>query len=199
MKIYDITQKIFGCRVFPGDRVPKLYEDIRMRDGALYNLSSFEMCAHNGTHIDAPFHFIENGDMVENIPLSKTVGYCYVAEENGNIDKATAEKILKKAMAFGKDTYKRILIKGKGIITEEGVAAFTEAGIYLLGVEGQTVGPADSPMQVHKILLSQKVVLLEGAVLFEIDEGEYFLNCAPISLNGCDGAPCRAILIKEEN
>ncbi len=55
MKIYDITQEVFGCKVYPGDKEPRIIEEMRMERGDLYNLTSFEMCAHNGTHIDARF------------------------------------------------------------------------------------------------------------------------------------------------
>ena len=50
-------------------------------------------------------------------------------------------------------------------------------------------------MQVHKILLSQNIVLLEGIVLKAVPEGHYFLSAAPLNLAGSDGAPCRAYLI----
>ena len=65
----------------------------------------------------------------------------------------------------------------------------------MIGNESQTIGPIDAPMEVHLVLLGKEVVLLEGIRLNNIKEGVYFLNTAPINLNGCDGAPCRAILI----
>ena len=74
---------------------------------------------------------------------------------------------------------------------------FAGAGICLLGNESQTVGPEDAPMQVHKILLEQDVVLLEGVVLTDIPEGKYFLSAAPVCLAGADGAPCRAYLMEK--
>ena len=61
MKIYDISQEVFSCDVYPGDPEPE--KQILSSTGAddLYNLSAFYMCAHNGTHIDAPFHFLHRG------------------------------------------------------------------------------------------------------------------------------------------
>ena len=58
MKIYDISQKVFSCAVFPGDPEPEKQVIYATAKGDLYNLTSFAMCAHNGTHIDAPFHFV---------------------------------------------------------------------------------------------------------------------------------------------
>ena len=70
--------------------------------------------------------------------------------------------------------------------------------ILLLGNESQTVGPEDGPKAVHDILLGAEVVLLEGIRLDGIPEGVYDLNAAPLNLGGCDGASCRAILIKDK-
>ena len=68
-------------------------------------------------------------------------------------------------------------------------------GILLLGNESQTVGPEESPMEVHLILLGANIVLLEGVRLAEVSEGVYFLNAVPLNLAGADGSPCRAVLI----
>ena len=71
MKIYDISQEVFNCAVYPGDMAPQKIEDMRMERGDLYNLTSFQMCAHNGTHVDAPFHFIKDGKTVEALALER--------------------------------------------------------------------------------------------------------------------------------
>ena len=84
----------------------------------------------------------------------------------------------------------------RGQRLRDAARVFADKGIYLLGNESQTVGPEDAPMEVHKILLSKDVVLLEGLRLSNIEQGEYFLSAAPINIAGSDGAPCRAVLIK---
>ncbi len=197
MEIFDVSQEIFECEVYPGDSTPKKTEDLRISRGDIYNLSSFSMGAHNGTHIDAPFHFFEDGDTIEHIPLKKTVGACYVCEENGEITKEKALEILAAAQAKSPECAKRILIKGKGSITLDAGKIFAAADIYLLGVEGISVGDAAAPMAIHKALLDKKIVLLEGLRLASVDEGLYFLAAQPLKLKGLDGAPCRAILLKK--
>ncbi len=196
MKIYDITQEVFGCKVYPGDMAPVKIENMRMSCGDLYNLTSFEMCAHNGTHVDAPFHFLADGYGVEQIPLEKTVGYCYVFRQDTDMSGGQAQAILDTAKQAHPESAKRILIKGEGIVTPEAARVFAAAGIDLIGVEGQSVGPQNAPMEVHKILLGVNMVLLEGIRLTAVEEGVYFLNAAPLPLGGSDGAPCRAILMK---
>ena len=198
MKIYDITQEVFSCKVFPGDPSPKKTVLSSMEDGALYNLTEFSMCAHNGTHIDAPFHFIKDGKTVDEIPKEAFIGMAYVAEHHGIVSDDDALKIIERAKAQNAEAAKRILIKGDAEVSEEAAKVFAASGILLLGNESQTVGPENAPMAVHQILLSAGVVLLEGIRLAEIPEDVYFLNAAPLNLSGADGSPCRAVLIDTE-
>lgn len=194
MKLYDISQEVFGCAVYPGDPVPKRESLSRMEAGDLYNLTAFSMCAHNGTHVDAPYHFIQEGNTVDQIPLEKTVGLCFVAEWNGILGGEDARRILNRAALAVRESARRILLKGAATVSAEAARMFVGGGVDLIGNESQTVGPEDAPMEVHKILLGADVVLLEGIRLSDVPEGVYFLNAAPLCLGGADGAPCRAIL-----
>ena len=197
MKIYDISQEVFGCRVYPGDPAPEKKTLSSMEKGELYNLTSFSMCAHNGTHIDAPFHFIKDGKTVDNVSLEAFVGMAYVAEHNGTVLYDDAVKIIETAKKQGGEAAKRILIKGNAEVSEEAAEVFAKSDILLFGNESQTVGPENAPMKVHKILLGADVVLLEGIRLSKVPEGIYFLNAVPLNLSGADGSPCRAVLITD--
>ena len=196
MKIHDISQEVFSCVVFGGDPAPKKETLASIDTGDDYNLTALYMCAHNGTHLDAPYHFINDGVTVENIELSKTVGFAYVAEHSGDLTREDAKEILKKASSLNSESAKRILIKGRATVTLEAAELFAEAKIDLVGNESQTVGPEDGPMAVHKVLLGANAVLLEGIRLADVKEGVYFLSAAPLALAGSDGAPCRALLIE---
>lgn len=198
MKIYDISQEVFGCQVYPGDPTPKKMVISSMEKGDLYNLTAFSMCAHNGTHIDAPFHFIKDGKTVDSVSLDTFIGMAYVAEYNGIVSADDATEILEKAKKQNSEAAKRILIKGNAEVSAEAAKVFAESNILLLGNESQTVGPENAPMEVHLILLGAGAVLLEGIRLAEVSKGIYFLNAAPLNLSGADGSPCRAILIAAE-
>lgn len=198
MKIYDISQEVFSSVVFPGDPAPKREILASVQAGDVCNLTAFSMCAHNGTHIDAPYHFLNDGKTVEALPLSKTVGEAYVVHFNGIVSAKDAEHILSLAKAENEECAKRILIGGKVTVSLEAAEVFAKAKIDLVGNESQTVGPEDAPMAVHKVLLGAEVVLLEGIRLEGVPAGTYLLSAAPLSLSGADGAPCRAILIKKE-
>lgn len=195
MKIYDISQEVFKCKVYPGDPKPKKNIISSMENNDLYNLSEFSMCAHNGTHIDAPFHFINDGKTVDEISLDSFIGMAYVYEHNGIVSEKDAIKIIEIAKECNNESAKRILIKGDAVISLEAAKVFARSNILLIGNESQTVGPEDAPMAVHLELLGANVVLLEGICLAEVKEGVYLLNAAPLNLSGCDGSPCRAILI----
>ena len=195
MKIYDISQEVFSCQVYPGDPAPERKVLNSMEKGELYNLTEFSMCAHNGTHIDAPFHFIKDGKTVDAVCLEAFVGMAYVAEHHGIVSGDDAAEIIEKAKALNPEAAKRILIKGPAEVSQEAAEVFASSEILLLGNESQTVGPEDAPMAVHLILLAADVILLEGICLSEVSEGVYFLNAAPLNLSGADGSPCRALLI----
>ena len=194
MKIYDISQEVFSCAVYPGDPQPERQTLYSTEAGDLYNLTTFAMCAHNGTHVDAPFHFLPKGNTVDQMDLHTFVGDCYVARHHGPVSSDDAYAILEKANGAP-----RILIAGKVTVTEDAAEVFASHAIRLLGNEGQSVGPENAPMQVHLILLRRNVALLEGIVLDHVPEGQYFLSAAPLNLAGADGAPCRAYLIPKEH
>ena len=193
MKIYDISQEVFSCKVYPGDPSPEKTALMKIENGDVCNLTEFKMCAHNGTHVDAPFHFIDGEETIDQVSLDKFIGYAYVAEHEGMLGREDALRILEEA----KDC-DMILVKGDSVMTEEGAKVFADAKIKLYGNESQTVGPEDAPMAVHLIMLGAKIVLLEGIRLAEVSVGSYLLDAAPINLGGCDGAPCRVVLIKTE-
>lgn len=178
--IYDITQELFGSVTYPGDTKPERIAVRRMVDGELYNLSDIKMCAHNGTHVDAPRHFLRDGKSIEEIELNTLVGACQVC--------STVSELLS-------SEYERILLRGVTEFDEFTADQILSKNIKLIGVEGQSVGNAN----VHRALLSREIVLLEGIRLEDVPDGSYFLVAAPLKLRDADGSPCRAILLDDVN
>ena len=193
--IYDITQPLFECEVFPGDSKPEKKEVLRISRGDVCNLTAFSMCAHNGTHVDAPFHFINEGKGIDKVNLEKFIGPAYVEKHDGEVTAQDAKDILERAKAKFSGSEKRILIGGNAVVTLDAAKVFADANIDLFGNESQTVGPLNAPMKIHLVLLGAEVVLLEGIRLSKVPDGVYYLNCAPLNLTDTDGAPCRAVLI----
>lgn len=191
MKIYDISQELFGCAVYPGDPQPERFVTLSIKNGDVCNLTAFKMCAHNGTHVDAPFHFYADGKTIDQVDLDRFIGWAYVAEHEGDISADDAKNILNAANGC-----ERVLVKGKAVVTKEAAQVFAEARIKLFGNESQTVGPLDAPKEVHLIMLGAEIVLLEGIRLEKVPVGKYFLNAVPLNLGGADGSPCRATLLE---
>ena len=195
MRVYDISQEVFGCRVYPGDPSPERTVLRSMEDGEPYNLTAFSMCVHNGTHIDAPRHFIRDGKTIDEISADAFVGRAYLAEHHGVVGGDDAAEIIRNARALDPEAARRILIKGDAVVSLEAAEVFASSGILLLGNESQSVGPEEAPMAVHLELLGAGVVLLEGIRLSNVPVGVYLLCAAPLNLAGADGSPCRALLI----
>ncbi len=190
-RIIDISQEVFGCSVFPGDPQPIRKTQMSIDNGDVCNLTEISMCAHNGTHVDAPYHFINDGRKIDEMPLECFVGKCFVCRHEGDVTADDAKTMLKRS-----GSCERLLIGGRCTVTADAARVFAEAGLKLIGNECQTVGPEDAPMEVHLILLGAEVILLEGIRLEGVAEGEYFLSAAPLCLGGSDGAPCRAYIME---
>ncbi len=191
MKIYDITQELFHGVVYPGDVAPTYERTMKIKEGAPCNVTVLNMCAHNATHIDAPYHFLEDGKTIEELDLYKCVGDCTVLAFTAQPDISEMEELLKTSQ-------KRLQLKGNVVVTIQIARLLNEYDIQLIGIESQSVGPKEAPMEVHLELLHKEMVILEGVRLEEVPQGDYFLSAAPIKLGGSDGAPCRAVLIKNE-
>lgn len=190
MKIYDISQELFTSVVFPGDTPPVRERVLRMERGDACNLTNLSMCAHNGTHVDAPYHFYGEGRTVDGLELDRVIGEAVVTACEGELSGEAIDRI----MSLGP---KRVLFKGNVVVTLEAARRLNHYKVLLVGVESQTVGPQDAPGDVHLELLGREVVLLEGLRLRDVPEGRYLLNAAPLNLGGADGAPCRAILLED--
>ena len=151
--------------------------------------------------MDAPYHFIDAGRKIDEVDPERFIGRAWVTRHEGQLTAADAESLLRRAQeadtasAAEDPAWRRILVGGRAVVTEEAARVFADRGIYLFGNESQTVGPEDAPMAVHMIMLGAGIVLLEGVRLEAVPEGIYLLSAAPINLGGADGAPCRAVLI----
>ncbi len=190
MKYYDITQELFTSNVYPGDKAPAYRRISDMADGKVCNITELEMNAHNGTHIDAPRHFVRDGLTIEQLPLETLIGECEVVTFAHPVER---EDLAKLNLA-GRGV-KRLLCRGKCWLTMSAAQYLTEeTGVLLVGVETQSVAPEEAPMAVHVQLLSHGLIALEGLVLDDVPDGAYTLFAAPLKLGGSDGSPCRAVL-----
>jgi arylformamidase len=180
-KIYDISQPVGpGIWVWPGDRAFERAWTSRMADGASCNVGRITMSCHTGTHVDAPYHFSEQGGTVETLPLEACVGPAVVVPLGG-LSSVRGE---------------RVLVRAGGAAP---VVAAVERlrGLKLFGTDAPSVDPMDSTtLDVHHALWTRGAVILEGLDLSAVPDGEYQLIALPLKLAGMDAAPVRAILIE---
>lgn len=191
MKCIDITRELLSAPVYPGDPAPHMEELRRMRLGDECNVSALYACLHNGTHLDAPRHFVPDGQAIDDVPLTACVGECSVVEGEGLLLGAQAEELLPKLK-------KRVLFKGQVQISPSAAFVLSDAGLELIGVEAQSVSPPECTAAVHRQLLGAGLVLLEGLDLSRAAPGTYFLFAAPLKITGADGSPVRAVLLERE-
>lgn len=187
MKLYDISRDLLKAIPYPGDEPPRLRAVHRMKDGESYNLSRLETSMHAGTHVDAPLHFIANGKDIASLPLEQFVGECVVL---------TVPKTPLDAMYFMKRPFApRILLHGKGQLTESAIGYLYNQGCVLIGTDSQSIGSYSDELSVHVSLLGYGVAVLENLDLRAVPDGRYMLYAAPLKIAGAEGAPCRAVLV----
>ena len=188
MNLIDITRELMRAPVYPGDPAPQLQHLSRISHGDVCNTTAISACLHNGTHMDAPRHFLPDGTAIDKVDLDACIGECVVIECDGLLLGDRAEELLPYLK-------KRVLFKGSVQLSPSAAFVLSGAGVLLLGVEGQSVAPPQYTAEVHRQLLGTGMVLLEGLDLTEAKAGEtYLLMAAPIKIGGADGAPVRAVL-----
>lgn len=206
MKIYDVTVPLSpDTPLYPGDPDVVIEPKMRLSNGESQNLTFYGFGSHTGTHIDAPFHFIEDGSKVDELPLELLMGRTRVIEcASGN--QITAESLeehdLSDAMRVLFKTRNSYLWEsGKGFVkkyvhlTVDAAAYLVESGIKVVGVDYLSVDkyPSDE-FEVHQTLLKNGVIIIEGLDLREVEPGDYEMICLPLKIKDGDGAPARVVL-----
>jgi arylformamidase len=204
MKIYDVTVPIAEDLItYPGDPKVRIKQTRRLNENANYNLTTFTLGSHTGTHIDAPLHLMENGLSVDHLPLEMLIGRARVVE-------VTAPMITREVLQeFDFTADMRLLFKtrnsylwGQGRFVREYVSITPEAahyllkeGIKLVGIDYLSVDKFDSEeLETHAVLLGAGAIIIEGVNLREIEPGDYEMICLPLKVKGGDGAPARVVL-----
>ena len=204
MSFHDISLKLTGETLRWVTAPPfELEERRRMSKGDPNNSSALNMSVHSGTHIDAPLHFVVDGNTIDQLPLERFIGPALVYA-------LEAERYITKEHVAGirLDGATRVLFKTKNsallrkqeydpdfvAISVEAAQSLVELGVELVGLDYLSVAHADEQAPVHRAFLDHGVVLLEGIDLSAVAPGRYELMCLPIPLGDSDGAPCRAVL-----
>jgi arylformamidase len=195
-----------GMPHWPGDPVPAMERALNMDRGDVCNARHLRMSAHTGTHMDAPLHFIANGESIDRMPIIATVGPARLIEIE-NPDFITPEELARHDIRPGE----RLLFKTRNMwdnptFTKTFVHCNAAAGRYLVDRKVQTVGIdylsigayERDGVETHQILLGAGIWVIEGLNLAHVQPGNYDLICLPLKILGGDGAPARAVVRKIE-
>lgn len=209
MKIYDISLTIQpGMVVWPGDPKVELYRKEKIEDGANANVSYMGISVHTGTHVDAPYHFLNDGSAVDVMPLEVLVGPVLVVELPDSVKQIDEEII--NSLSFN-EPIERILFKTRNskfwsqdagefhpdfvAISADGAQALIDHGIKLTGIDYLSIAPYKNSRPTHEIILKAGMVVIEGVDLSKVQPGKYTLVCMPLKLKDTDGSPARVILL----
>ena len=204
-KIYDISQTLnASIATWPGDCTFELAETLNIKNGASVNVSKISMSIHTGTHVDAPYHFLEQGSTMEQVDLLPFWGPAQVVTIQGefgpmevesfsDVDLSLAPRILVRTNVG--EQSETLFPESISYPSLELVDYFASHGIILYGVDAPSVDKLNSKtMEVHKALYFNQINILEGINLRDVPDGIYELVAIPRNIEGADGSPVRAAL-----
>lgn len=168
-------------------------------------VSRISMSTHNGTHLDAPAHFLSNGRLVEDLSLESLVGPAWVAETGQAVllDAPLLESLgipaAAKRIVFKTTNTSRRLMDDPMFARDyvgldvSGAQWLVDRGVVLVGLDYLSVQAYEASDDTHRILLAKDTILVEGLVLDSVATGWWDLVCLPFLGRDLDGAPARVI------
>jgi arylformamidase len=204
-KFIDVTVPLSAeLPTFPGDPPFQMDATHRLGSGDSYNVGRMTLGTHAGTHVDAPFHFIEGGATIDELALEILIGKVRVVDLLG---RESVERADLEALDLREDLRVLLKTRNSGLLRQ---AAFQEdyvylspdaatylaqVGIKLVGFDYLSIEKFGSrDYAAHHALLEAGVVIVEGLDLSEIEPGEYDMVCMPLRIAGADGSPARVVL-----
>lgn len=206
-RIYDISVPIrSGGLVYPGNPEIDISLQQAVAKGAGANVSTIRFGSHTGTHADAARHFFDEGQPVDQIPLERLIGPALLIAFSDDVRALGAAEL----KAHDLKAHKRILLKTRNsallsknefardytYLAPDGAEYLVDEGVELVGIDYLSIEQFHSGHhRTHRTLLAKSVVIVEGLDFSVPPPGEYQLVCLPLRVEGCDGAPARAVLI----
>ena len=196
--------------VWPGNPGVTITPTSRISRGDTSNVSEIRLGSHTGTHVDPPFHFLDDGTTAEDLSLDVMMGESTVADLRGTPGPIGPAELA--GLSLREETTRLLLRTDNSALWTADLHAFPEEyvclspegarwlvdhGIGLVGIDFLSIEVRGAPGHpTHRTLLEAGVVILEGLNLSEVEPGEYTLVCFPLKIAGGDGAPTRAVLLE---
>jgi arylformamidase len=206
-RIYDISVPIrSGGLVYPGNPEIDIELQQAVAKGAGANVSTIRFGSHTGTHADASRHFFDDGQTVDKIPLERLIGPALLLSFADDVRSVGAAEL----RAHDIKGQTRILLRTRNsallsqtefvrdytYLAPDGAQYLVDQGVELVGIDYLSIEQFHSGHHLtHRTLLERSVVIVEGLDLSIPAPGKYQFICLPLRIEGCDGAPARAVLI----
>ncbi|HEX7441275.1 MAG TPA: arylformamidase [Caldimonas sp.] len=202
-KLWDISPAV-GPETppFPGDTAYSQQWTARIGPGCPVNLSAITMSPHLGAHADAPLHYGDGQRTIGEVDLAPYLGPCRVIHAIGCGSLVRREHLQDAVDALPPRVLVRTCRRAPTVwsadfsaFAPETIAWLAGLGVRLVGIDSQSVDPADSKtLESHRNLLRLDLRVLENLVLDDVPAGDYELIALPLKLARADASPVRAIL-----
>ena len=202
-RLWDISPPVGpGSPLFPGDTAYSQQWTATLGPGCPVNLSAITMSPHIGAHADAPLHYAQGAATIGQVDLAPYLGPCRVVHAIACGPLVRIEHL----EAFAAGLPPRLLVRTCDKAPTAWSPAFSAyapetldwlaaRGVMLVGIDSQSVDPADSKtLASHQRLAHHGLRVLENLVLDEVPAGDYELIALPLKLIEADASPVRAVL-----
>jgi arylformamidase len=202
-RLWDISPPLSPATpAFPGDTAYQQRWSVEIGPGSPVNVSAITLSPHLGAHADAPLHYGRDAAAIGLVDLEPFLGRCRVIHAIDQ-DRLITRAHLEHAVS---DLPPRVLVRtcdraplawsdAFTAFAPETIAWLAELGVKLVGIDSQSVDPADSKtLDSHMQLLEHDLRVLENLVLDEVPPGDYELIALPLKLTTACASPVRAVL-----
>jgi arylformamidase len=202
MRIIDISRPLdHSTPHWPGDTPFSFELPVKRTSGRGINVGAFRASTHFATHVDAPFHFMDSGETIDQLELGIYYGDAIVIDARGTsiiganlLPNKLPERVLFRTDAWFPSTQ---FPSSVPVLSQETVNKLQANNVRLVGIDVPSVDELDSKsLPIHRALLQAGVYILESLQLEYVEPGNYLLCAFPLRLVGADGSPVRAVLVQ---
>jgi len=194
MQIIDISRPLPLAPKYPTAPETIITQVAFIARGAESNFTVLNTNTHAGTHVDAKKHFVDGAQGIGEMELARYFGPIRVITfpENAMLSRSDFEGRI--------GDMPRVAIHGGGntFLLPSAAEYLVEKGILCIVTDGMSPAPLDNEKQIHSCLLSNDVGIVENVILADVTDGDYTLVAFPANFGDLDGAPARAVLLRED-
>lgn len=203
MTYIDITMPLLNNgAVWPGDTPYHFKLSATMKETGSVNIGEINSSLHNGTHMDAPFHYDDSGKTIDQLDVSIGIGRCRIVDVTG-LDKVTVSDLVKlnllgtsRLLFHMLDRDPAVFPEKFPLLTSEAIDYLAKQGVKLIGTDAPSVDAVDSKtLPIHLAIHRANITIIENLYLNDVPAGHYHLYAVPLKIVGGDASPVRALVL----